>query len=67
VSPCVPEIRSTLRLPKFFMQSPNRLEPIRAPLKMLSRCCNTEAQSRMILLDQMLARYRSRSRSMFNA
>jgi hypothetical protein len=41
----VAEIRSTLPLPKFFMESPNRLEHIWEPLKMLSLCCNTEAQS----------------------
>jgi hypothetical protein len=41
----VAEIRSTLPLPKFFMESPNWLEHIREPLKTLSLCCNTEAQS----------------------
>jgi hypothetical protein len=43
----VAEIWSTLRLAKFFMESPNWLEHIWEPLKMLSLCCNTEAQSRM--------------------
>jgi hypothetical protein len=41
----VAETRSTL--PKFFMESPNWLEHIREPLKTLSLCSNTEAQSRV--------------------
>ena len=49
---CVAEIRSTPPLPKFFMESPNWLEHIQAPQKTLSLCCNTEAQSRMILADR---------------
>jgi hypothetical protein len=43
----VAEIRSTLPLPKLFMESPNWLEYIWEPLTTLSPCCNTEAQSRM--------------------
>ena len=43
----VAEIRSTLPLPKFFKESPNRGEHIRGQQKTLSLCCNTEAQSRV--------------------
>jgi protein-L-isoaspartate(D-aspartate) O-methyltransferase len=41
--------RSTLPLPKSFMESPKWREHIREPLKTLSLCCNTEAQSRKVL------------------
>ena len=43
----VAAIRSTLPLPKFFMESPTWRDHIRQPLKTLSLCCNTEAQSRI--------------------
>ena len=45
--PSVAETRSTLPLPKFFMESPNWFEHIREPLKTLLLCSNSEAQSRV--------------------
>ena len=45
--PSVAETRSTLPLPKFFMESPDWLEHIQEPVKTLSLCSNSEAQSRV--------------------
>jgi hypothetical protein len=45
--PSVAETRSTLPLPKFFMESPDSLELIQEPVKTLSLCSNTEGQSRV--------------------